>query len=100
MTLFIISGVALFILGLLGVIVHQSYFRKLISLNLFTSGIFLIFISLSMQKSSADALVVALVLTGLVVTLGASAFALMLIRSYAQMSQTSDTQSEQKSQHV
>jgi len=86
MTLFIITGAALFVLGLLGVLVHEGFLRKLISLNIFTSGIFLIFLSITMRENAADSIVIALVLTGLVVTLGASAFALMLIRSYAKES--------------
>jgi multicomponent Na+:H+ antiporter subunit C len=84
--LFIITGVALFVLGLLGVIVHKEFLRKLISLNVFTSGIFLIFVSTTTREDIADPIVIALVLTGLVVTLGASAFAMMLIRAYAKES--------------
>jgi multicomponent Na+:H+ antiporter subunit C len=86
MTLFIITGVALFVLGILGVIVQRGFLRKLISINIFTSGIFLIFISTTTRDDTADPIVTALVLTGLVVTLGASAFALMLIRSFARES--------------
>ena len=82
MTLYIVTGVGIFVLGLLGVIIHKGYLRKLISLNLFTSGIFLIFISTTMQNTNADPVVTALVLTGLVVTLGATAFGVMLIRAY------------------
>lgn len=83
MTLFIITGAGLFTLGLLGVVTQRDFLRKLISLNVFTSGIFLIFISTTMRSGAPDSIVIALVLTGLVVTLGASAFAMMLIRSFA-----------------
>jgi len=86
MTLFIIVGSALFVLGLLGVLIRKEFLRKLISLNIFTAGIFLIFVSTSMRENTADSVVSALVLTGLVVTLGASAFALMLLRTYAKKS--------------
>ena len=82
MTLFIVTGVGIFVLGLLGVIVRKGYLHKLISVNIFTSGIFLIFISTTMQDANADPIVTALVLTGLVVTLGATAFGVMLIRAY------------------
>lgn len=82
MSIFIIAGVAIFVLGLMGVIVQKGFVHKLVSLNIFTSGIFLIFISTSVHNDKADPLATALVLTGLVVTLGATAFALMLIRAY------------------
>jgi len=82
MTFFIITGVAIFVLGLIGAILHKGYLSKLISINLFTNGIFLIFVSTTTHDGKSDSLVVALVLTGLVVTLGSSAFAMMLIRAY------------------
>jgi len=82
MSIFIIAGVAIFIFGLVGVILQKGFIHKLVSLNIFTSGIFLIFISTTVHHEKADPLATALVLTGLVVTLGATAFALMLIRAY------------------
>ncbi len=82
MSLFIITGVAVFTIGLVGVILQNGFFHKLVSINIFTSGIFLILISGSAQNNTSDPVAVALVLTGLVVTLGSSAFCLMLIRAY------------------
>jgi multicomponent Na+:H+ antiporter subunit C len=82
MSLFTIAGVAIFILGLMGVILQKGFVHKLVSLNIFTSGIFLIFIATTIYEQKADSLATALVLTGLVVTLGSTAFALMLIRSF------------------
>lgn len=81
-TLYTVGGVAIFVMGLVGVILQKRYLHKLISLNIFTSGIFLILISTTHHGKQADALAQALVLTGLVVTLGTTAFALMLIRAY------------------
>ena len=82
MGIFIIAGAAIFVLGLVGVIAQQGFVHKLVSLNIFTSGVFLIFISTSLHDGKADPLATALVLTGLVVTLGSTAFALMLIRAH------------------
>lgn len=82
MNIFAIAGVAIFVLGLVGVILQKGFVHKLICLNIFTSGVFLIFIATTMDQEKADSLATALVLTGLVVTLGSTAFALMLIRSF------------------
>lgn len=95
MTLFIIAGVAIFVLGLVGVLAQQGFVHKLVSLNIFTSGIFLIFISTSVHDGKADPLATALVLTGLVVTLGSTAFALMLIRAYYKKQTQKETQDDQ-----
>lgn len=74
-------GLALFVLGLLGFILKKSLVHKLISLNIFVSGIFLFLVAQSLSFEKADSVATALVLTGLVVTLGVTAFGLMLIRA-------------------
>lgn len=74
-------GLALFVLGLLGFILKKSLVHKLISLNIFVSGIFLFLVAQSLSFDKADSVATALVLTGLVVTLGVTAFGLMLIRA-------------------
>ena len=81
MTLYLLSGAALFVLGIVGIIVRQNMIQKIICFNLFTSGIFLIFIA-SSYHSSADSVATALVLTGLVVSLAATSLGLMLFRAY------------------
>ena len=78
--IYMLTGAALFVLGIVGIILQKSLIQKVISFNLFTSGIFLIFITTSYEKS-ADSTATALVLTGLVVALAATALALVLIRS-------------------
>ncbi|MFP4487064.1 MAG: NADH-quinone oxidoreductase subunit K [Campylobacterales bacterium] len=82
LTLYTIGGVAILVLGAIGVILQKGFVHKLISLNIFTSGVFLILITLSHHGDRADSVATALVLTGLVVTIGATSFALMLIRAY------------------
>jgi multicomponent Na+:H+ antiporter subunit C len=53
-----------------------------VALNIFTSGIFLIFIAKTSNGMQASSIATALVLTGLVVTLAATALAIMLIRAW------------------
>jgi multicomponent Na+:H+ antiporter subunit C len=74
-------GLALFVLGILGFILKESLVHKLINLNIFMSGIFLFLVGMSASFEKADSVATALVLTGLVVTLGVTAFGLMLIRA-------------------
>lgn len=78
--IYMLVGAMLFVLGIVGIIIRKSLVQKLICFNIFTSGIFLIFIT-SSYHSHADSTATALVLTGLVVALGATAFGLMLVRS-------------------
>jgi multicomponent Na+:H+ antiporter subunit C len=80
--LYTVVGTALFVLGLIGVIIQTQYIQKMVSLNIFTSGIFLVFISITYSNKEASAIATALVLTGLVVTLAATALGIMLIRAY------------------
>lgn len=80
-SLYSLVALILFVLGLLGFILKASLVHKLISLNLFMSGIFLFLVAMSSSYEKADSIAVALVLTGLVVTLGVTAFGLMLIRA-------------------
>lgn len=81
MTLYLLSGAALFVLGIIGIIVRQNMIQKIICFNLFTSGIFLIFLA-SSYHDGADSVATALVLTGLVVSLAATSLGLMLFRAY------------------
>ncbi|QOG13156.1 NADH-quinone oxidoreductase subunit K [Arcobacter sp. FWKO B] len=80
--IYALTGVSLFVLGLVGVILRDNLVQKLVSFNIFTSGIFLVFITLTTTQTQNDSISTALVLTGLVVTLGATSFGLMLIRAY------------------
>ena len=81
MTLYLLTGAALFVLGIIGIIVRSNPVQKIICFNIFTSGIFLIFIAGSYHSGSADSVATALVLTGLVVSLGATSLGLMLLRA-------------------
>lgn len=74
-------GVALFGLGLYGTIVRRLVLRKLIGLNVMISGVFLTFIAAGTRaEGGADPVAQAIVLTGIVVTLGGTALGLALVR--------------------
>jgi len=77
MSLFVYGGIVLACMGLGGALLHQNHLRKIIALNLFTSGIFLFFIA----SSPNDPVVQAMVLTGIVVALAATALGLGLVRA-------------------
>jgi len=72
-------GVFLVCLGLAGVLFQEGYIKKILALNLFSSGIFLLLITLGGGRD--DPVANAMVLTGIVVALGATALALALVRA-------------------
>jgi multicomponent Na+:H+ antiporter subunit C len=80
MSIYLFTGAALFVLGLVAVLLRREFAHKLIGINILMSGVFLIFIAGSYTQNP-DSIATALVLTGLVVSLGASAFGLMLHRA-------------------
>ncbi|MEZ5536264.1 MAG: cation:proton antiporter subunit C [Thiolinea sp.] len=80
--LYVLSGVFLFTIGLWGTWLHAHYVRKIISLNVMGAGVFLILIALAYRGKDLlpDPLPHALVLTGIVVAVSATALALVIIR--------------------
>lgn len=73
-------GAVLVVIGAYHVIVLQHPLRKLVALNVFGSGIFLILVAGGARTpgSSADPVPHAMVLTGLVVAVSATALGLVL----------------------
>jgi multicomponent Na+:H+ antiporter subunit C len=78
--LFAITGVLLFCLGLYGLVLHAHLLRKILAFNLMGSGCFLVLVGLAQRDDQVDPVPHALVLTGIVVAVSATAFALMLMR--------------------
>lgn len=76
--LFALTGVALVAIGLLGVVAHRNLFRRIIGLNFTAGGTFLVLVALASRSTPADPVPHALVLTGLVVGVSATALALAL----------------------
>jgi multicomponent Na+:H+ antiporter subunit C len=77
-----LSGGALVILGLAGFMLHRHLIRRLLAFNLTGSGCFLVMTGLAQQAQGVDAVPQALVLTGIVVAVSATALALVLIRRW------------------
>lgn len=80
--LYIAAGLLLFFLGLWSFIMHAPVLRKLVALNVMGSGVFLIFVTFAYrgQEAAPDPVPHALVLTGIVVAVSATALALALWR--------------------
>lgn len=76
------AGVALFVLGLYGLTVFTHLLRKVLAFNVTGSGVFLVLVSLPRRTlgTPPDPVPQALVLTGIVVAVSATAFALALLR--------------------
>jgi multicomponent Na+:H+ antiporter subunit C len=78
--IFAVTGVVLFCLGLYGLIVHTHLLRKIVAFNIMGSGSFLVLVGLAQRGGQVDPVPHALVLTGIVVAVSATAFALILMR--------------------
>jgi multicomponent Na+:H+ antiporter subunit C len=79
--LYSLGGAALLGLGLHGAIVRPELLRKVLALNLAGSGVFLVLVAFAYRPDGpADPVPHALVLTGIVVAVSATALALALIR--------------------
>ncbi|MDX1393080.1 MAG: NADH-quinone oxidoreductase subunit K [Gemmatimonadota bacterium] len=90
-TLYGTLGIVLFALGLYGAIVRRRVLRKLVAVNVMISGVFLTFIAAgSRSPGEPDPVAQAIVLTGIVVTLGGTALGLALVRRIHALDLTSD----------
>jgi len=81
-----LAGVALLSLGLRGALAAVSMLRRLLALNLMGSGVFLMLVALAYRGPGMppDPVPHALVLTGIVVAVSATALALALGRRLAE----------------
>ena len=78
--IFLVTASALSGLGVYGVLVARHVLRKLLALNLFGSAIFLMLVTLARRGGdSLDPVPQALVLTGIVIAVSATGFALALL---------------------
>lgn len=77
-----LCGIALFGVGFWGVVAMPHLLRKVIGLNVMGAGVFLVFVAMAARTGNAqpDAVPHAMVLTGVVVAISATALALALIR--------------------
>jgi multicomponent Na+:H+ antiporter subunit C len=77
-----VTGIILFGLGLYGLIAHPNLIRKILAINIMGSGTFLLLVAVALRApgSIPDPLPHAMVLTGIVVSVSATALALALTR--------------------
>ena len=78
--LYALAGVSLFVVGLYALIAHANLLRKILAFNVMGSGVFLVLIAAASGTSVGvpDPLPHAMVLTGIVVAVSATALALVL----------------------
>lgn len=78
--LYALAGVVLFGFSLYAVIVQEHLLRKILGLNIMGSGVFLTLVAIARRDAASppDPVPHALVLTGIVVAVSATAFALAL----------------------
>ncbi|MAD80215.1 MAG: Na+/H+ antiporter subunit C [Planctomycetaceae bacterium] len=81
-SLYALCGIALFGVGFYAVVVHVNRLRKVLSMNVMGSGVFLVLVALAYRTPAAprDPVPHAMVLTGVVVAVSATAVALSLVR--------------------
>ncbi len=78
--IYALSGIGLFVLGLYGVIIHAHLMRKILAINIIGSGISLLLVALAERTTgNPDAVPHAMVITGIVVAVSATALALTLM---------------------
>ncbi len=79
--LYALVGTGLFSLGLYGLIVQAHLLRKILGLNIMGSGVFLVLVALARRTGEVppDAVPHAMVITGIVVAISATALALALM---------------------
>lgn len=80
--LYALAGAALFVIGLYAVIVRPHLLQKVIGLNVASAGIFFVFVGIARRVPGPvpDPIPHAMVLTGIVVTVSATAYALALAK--------------------
>lgn len=86
--IFGLCGAALIGIGLYGFIANGHLLRRLVAFNVIGSGVFLLFGATAYRRPElgADPIPQALIITGIVVALSATALAVALVTRYAQLS--------------
>ena len=79
--LYALVGVGVFCLGFYALIVHAHLLRKIMALNIMGSGVFLILVALAKRigGDTPDPVPHAMVITGIVVAVSATALAIVLM---------------------
>jgi len=77
-TLYLLGGIALWVLGLHALMTQRNALRRIMAVNVMGSGTFMVMVALASRDAAVDPVLQALVVTGLVVAASATAFALRL----------------------
>ncbi len=88
--LYALIGATLFVLGLLGFILHRHLLRRIMAFNIMGSGCFLVLVGLAQDERGIDPVPHAMVLTGIVVAVASSALALLIFRRWYRISGRTD----------
>lgn len=80
--LFALAGIVLFVLGVAGIWLIEHLLRRILAFNLMGSGAFLVLVGLAQRNGIPDPVPQAMVLTGIVVAVAATALALALTRKF------------------
>lgn len=83
-SLYLFTGVAIWVMGLKGLLLVKHTLRRIIAVNLMSSGVFLVMIALAARSDPPDPLLQALVGTLLIVAVSATAFAVRMESAMAQ----------------
>ncbi len=78
--IYAIAGAILFAMGATGVVLLADLLRRTLAFNLMGSGAFLVLVGLAQRGGQPDPVPHAMVLTGIVVAVAATALALALLR--------------------
>jgi multicomponent Na+:H+ antiporter subunit C len=78
--IFASTGAALFVIGLAGVVLIDHLLRRILSFNIMGSGVFLVLVGFAQRSDIPDPVPQAMVLTGIVVAVAATALAVALLR--------------------
>jgi len=83
--IFGLCGAAVIGIGLYGFVIHRNLLRRVLAFNVIGSGIFLLFGAMGYRSPilGADPVPQALIITGIVVALSATALAVALVVAYA-----------------
>lgn len=78
--LFALGGLGLILIGLWALVLHAHLLRKVLALNVMSSGVFVLLVGSGMlDPATRDPVPQAMVLTGIVVALASTALALSLV---------------------
>jgi multicomponent Na+:H+ antiporter subunit C len=80
--IFAIAGGTLFAMGAIGLVALDALLRRIVAFNVMGSGACLVMVGLAQRDGTVDPVPQAMVLTGIVVAVAATALALALYRRY------------------